>query len=494
MPIHVMCRAAPAMIALAAAALPVAAQAVPGRSALDPIAFGIVYDVPGTRNVRVQEDVPYLRGASRTLALDIYTPPRMRRGERLPAVVFLNAVGDGEDTTVERVKRWGIYRSWPRLVAAHGMIGISMDADRADIQGSLRGVFRYLAEHGAGHGVDPARLGVYAASANVGGANELLFGDSIPRGVRAAALYYGGPPDSAVRLRRDLPVLFIVAQGDAPRMGAALTGLWQRVVAERLPWTLEFGADMPHAFDAFTDSDDARRIIQRTIAFWRSHLEPVPPFPPGPPGESEARAIVAALYGNEPAPAAERLARWTAAHPGDAEAFRQYARVLVALQRLPAADSAYARAYQLDSTHAGTLWGLGQMRSAQRRWADAERLFTRAVAGGMEHSMIFGQLGWAQLHLGRHEEAARSYERAFALGIPPGRATRGVAWYNLACAYAKLGRTDQAFAALDSAVAQGVVERRLFETDDDLAALRRDQRFARLIARLPAAPPSGTPD
>lgn len=482
-----MCAALPLL--LAAAAAPLRAQAAPAqRSQLDPIAWGVVYDVPATREVRLHADVPYRQGASRTLSLDIYTPPRMRSADRLPAVVFLNAVGDGQDS-VERVKHWAIYRSWPRLVAAHGMIGISMDADRADIQGSLRAVFRYLSEHGARHGIDATRLGIYAASANVGGANELLFGDSMPTGVRAAALYYGGPPDSAVRLRRDLPVLFVVAQGDAPRMGAALTGLWHRVVEERLPWTLAFGAEMPHAFDAFTDSDAARRIIQQTIGFWQSHLQPVP-APPWEP--AEGRAVVAALFGNDPEPAAPLLARWTAAHPGDAEGFRQYARILVGLRRFPAADSAYQRAYELDSTHAGTLWGLGQMRVGQQRWADAERLFSRAVAGGMEHSMIFGQLGWTQLHLGRHGEAARSYERAFALGIPPGRATRGVAWYNLACAYARLGRRDQAFAALDSAVVQGVVERRLYESDDDLAALRSDPRFGRLMARLPAAPPAGT--
>lgn len=486
MPTHAMMRAALPLIVLLPAAA--AAQTAPALSQLDPIAWGVVYDVPATRNVRLQADVPYRRDSSRTLTLDIYTPPRMRSGDRLPAVVFLNAVGDGPDS-VERVKRWAIYRSWPRLVAAHGMIGISMDADRADIQGSLRAVFRYLTQQGARHGIDPQRLGVYAASANVGGANELLFGDSIPAGVKAAVLYYGGPPDSSVALHRDLPVLFVVAQGDAPRMGAGLTGLWQRVVAERLPWTLAFGADMPHAFDAFTDSDASRRIIQQTIGFWQSHLQPVP-APPWEP--AEARAVVAALFGNEPAPAAELLARWTAAHPDDAEGFRQYARILVALQRFPAADSAYQRAYALDSTHAGMLWGLGQMRLGQQRWADAERLFSRAVAGGMEHSMIFGQLGWAQLHLGRNEDAVRSYERAFQLGIPPGRATRGVAWYNLACAYARLGRSDQAFAALDSAVAQGMVERRLFDTDEDLAALRSDPRFARLLARLPAATPTGT--
>ncbi len=464
-----------------------AAQSQPAQSPLDPTAWGVVYDIPATRDVRLQADVPYLRDSARTLSLDIYTPPRMRSGERLPAVVFVNAVGDGPDSS-ERVKRWAIYRTWPRLVAAHGMVGISMDADRADVPGSLRAVFAYLARNGAAHGIDASRLGIYAASANVGGANELLFGDSAPAGVRAAAFYYGGTPDSAVALRRDLPVLFVVAQGDAPRMSSALVGLWQRIVQEGLPWTLAFGAGMPHAFDAFTDDDAARRLIQQTIGFWRSHLQPVP-APPWRP--SEARAVVAALFANDPAPAAERLARWTAANPADAEGFRQYARVLVGLQRFAAADSAYARAYALDSTHAGLLSGMGQMRIGQQRWAEGADLLARAVAGGVEHSIIHGQLGWAQLHLGRNAEAARSYERAFELGIPPGRATRGVAWYNLACAYARLGESDRAFAALDSAVAQGVTERRNYESDADLAVLRTDARFARLLARLPAASPTG---
>jgi tetratricopeptide (TPR) repeat protein len=203
---------------------------------------------------------------------------------------------------------------------------------------------------------------------------------------------------------------------------------------------------------------------------------------------------VAALFGNEPAPAADLLARWTAGHPDDAEGFRQYARILVALQRYPAADSAYARAYALDSTHPGLLSSMGQMRIGQQRWDEGADLLARAIARGIEHSMIHGQLGWAQLHLGRNAEAARSYERAFALGIPPGRSTRGVAWYNLACAYARLNERDRAFASLDSAVAQGVVERRLYEADDDLAPLRSDPRFTRLLARLPATPSASGSD
>jgi tetratricopeptide (TPR) repeat protein len=221
--------------------------------------------------------------------------------------------------------------------------------------------------------------------------------------------------------------------------------------------------------------------VQQTIAFWKSHLEPVPQ----PARErSAAREIVATLYANDPTRAAELLAPYTAANPRDAEAQRQYARVLVQLQRFAAADSAYHRAWLLDSTHPGLLSSMGQMRIGQQRWAEGADLLQRAIAGGVEHSMIYGQLAWAQLHLGRNAEAVRSYERAFELGIPPGRSTRGIAWYNLACAYARLGETDRAIAALEQAFSEGVNERRTYEQDTDLASLRGNARFVALLGRM----------
>src|SRR5690606_30523432 len=108
-------------------------------------------------------------------------------------------------------------------------------------------------------------------------------------------------------------------------MGPALPALWQRVVDSALPWTLLYGRGMPHAFDAFTDTDEARRLLQQTLAFWKSNLEPIPaqPWP-----RSEGREIVAALYGNDPARAAGLLRDWTARYPEDTEALIQYGRVL----------------------------------------------------------------------------------------------------------------------------------------------------------------------
>ena len=76
-------------------------------------------------------------------------------------------------------------------------------------------------------------------------------------------------------------------------MGTQVVPLWQRVTEARAPWTLVFASNQPHAFDAFADTDESRRLIQQTIAFWKSNLEPVPQ-----PAEKStfAREVVAALY------------------------------------------------------------------------------------------------------------------------------------------------------------------------------------------------------
>ena len=446
------------------------------QSDLAPTRWGVVYDVPATREVTVRQDIPFLESGGHSLTLDLYLPPGLRAGERRPAVVFVNAIGDQPG---DALKRWGIYATWPRLVAAHGLIGISMDNDPERVQAGIAGLFRFLTQQGPSLGVDPDRLGIYAASANVNGAAAYLMSDSAAPGIRAAALYYGQvPPES---LRTDLPVQFVVAASDAPRMGGTLPALWQRVIETGAPWSLVFGARMPHAFDAFTDTDEARRLLQQTIAFWRSNLEPVPQ-PPWQP--SPARAIVAALFGNQPDRAVELLGPWVEQHPQDVVAWAQYGRNLAALQRFPEAETAYLRAFALDSTDLGVLGGLATSRIAAQRWAEAERFLRLAVANGALSSLVYGQLGYAQLNLNRNADAARSYERAFELGIPPGRNTRGLAWYNLACAYVRLGRVDEAFTALGRAVDEGLVERRVYEGDTDLDPLRSDARFGQLIGRL----------
>jgi Flp pilus assembly protein TadD len=265
-------------------------------------------------------------------------------------------------------------------------------------------------------------------------------------------------------------------------MGSALPALWQRVVDSALPWTLVLGQELPHAFDALSDSDAARRVIQQTLAFWQSYLTPMP----ARGGPEQGRQIVAAIYGNNPARAVELLGPWVAAHPTRADGFMYYAQSLSQLRRGDEAETAYARAFQLDSTNPAIVNALGQVRMGQRRWATAETLLSRSVELGMENSYTQGQIGLARLQQGRNAEAVISYERAIELGMPSSRATSGVAWYNLACAYARVQRLNDAFRALQRAVEEGMNDRATIAADDDLAPLRADPRFAQLLLRLPA--------
>lgn len=445
----------------------------PPQSPLDATNWGVVYDIPASKSVKVKSNVPY----SGELAIDIYTPPDLKAGNKLPAVIFLNAIGDRPGS---HVKDWAIYKSWPRLMAAHGMIGISMDADGATVIDSLRSLFQFLAKDGVKHGIDADRLGVYAASANVTQSSVFLMDENAPKGIKAAVLYYGAAPPMLPR--KDLPVLFVVAEGDMPQFGAALPALWQRIAETKAPWTLQMASRLPHAFDAFEDTDESRRVIQQTIAFWRSHLEPVPQ-PSWKP--SDARAIVSAIYWNDPARSIPLLSKYLAANPNDATAHMQYGRMLQQAQRFDEAIASFEKVKTIDPSNPTSYSGIGQIRFIQRRYEEAASNLAIATERGFRNSWLLGQLGYSQLAIGKNEDAIKSYDAAFAMGIPPGANTRGLAYYNLACAYARLKNMDKAFEMLNKAVDEGFVTRNSYETDTDFVSLRPDPRFAKLLERLP---------
>lgn len=440
----------------------------------DATGWGVVYDLPAMAHVKVAKDIVFLESGGRRLALDVYLPPEARTP--LPVVVFANGVGDRPD---DRVKEWGIYRTWPRLVAAHGLAGVSMDCDAEHVPESLAAVFAFLAREGASHGLDGTRVGVYAASANVGATSRLLFGTEPPPNVRAAVFYYGLP--QVPRARRDLPVLCVTAESDLARLREALSALWTETLAAGAPWTFELATGMPHAFDAFADNDASRRTIQRTLAFWKSLLEPVPQ-PAWQP--SPARAILAAMYGNDEAATVRLLGEWIATHPDEPAGYAARGSALARARRGNEARPDLERAIALGTDDPGVHAYYGMILALAGQPAPAVEHMQRAVAASWTSSELYGHLGHAQLVLGQDAAAVASYEEALRLGIPPGANTLGLAHYNLACGYARLGRSADALASIERAVEQGFGERRTYEGDTDLAPLRGEERFQVALDRL----------
>ena len=67
-------------------------------------------------------------------------------------------------------------------------------------------------------------------------------------------------------------------------------------------------------------------------------------------------------------------------------------------------------------------------------------------------------------------------------------AVKAKALYNLACALTLTDRSDEALSALERAINAGFKDAHLLKTDPDLAAIRNDPRFARLVEKIAKEP------
>ncbi len=112
-------------------------------------------------------------------------------------------------------------------------------------------------------------------------------------------------------------------------------------------------------------------------------------------------------------------------------------------------------------------------------WPAAEAAYAGVVAQDASNGQAWYRLGYTRHLQEKYADAAEAWMQADQLGFAPPR-TR----YNLAAAYARLGRTDEAFAWLEKATQAGFNGPQLLDSDADLATLRDDDRFA--AARLAA--------
>ena len=434
---------------------------------LDPLSFGVVLDHPDMKKVKVQSGVRYFTDAKSALDMDVYLPPGMKTGEKRPAIVFLNAIGD--DPGEKKVKEWGIYTSWPRLMAAYGYVGISMDADADRIQESLQAIFGVIEKNAADWHIDSGRLGVYAASANVRESSRYLMSEKAFPGIKAAALYYGQAPLGP--FRKDLPVFFLISEGDVGP--GRYEGIWSEILKNNAPWTLRMGTGVPHAFDAYWDKDEARKLILETISFWKNQLDPVPApsWKPSPEREAlgwqrmdESKSLV--LF--------EQLAK---EHPDDVATAMFYANGLRRTGRYAEAEPLYKKALVTQPQSLNVLIGAYVTLTVLGKNDEAEGCLKKGFPDGNVPRDLYLYLGYNLLAAEKNGEAARCFESALALEAGSRE------YYNLACAYAKMNEKEKALNALEKALDTGAQSRAQIENDVDLNSIRRESRYKALLER-----------
>jgi tetratricopeptide (TPR) repeat protein len=190
------------------------------------------------------------------------------------------------------------------------------------------------------------------------------------------------------------------------------------------------------------------------------------------------------MFANDAERTASLLDAWIVEHPDEPAGYAARGTALCRMRRGAQAKPDLERALALGSTDAGVHGMLGMVLEGEGAHQPAVEHLRAAIAGDWYSSELYGYLGHALLLLGENAEGVRAYERALELGMPPGAATAGVANYNLACGYARLGRIEDALAALERAVEQRFGTRREYESDPDLDPLHDHARFRAALERL----------
>ncbi|HEX2225268.1 MAG TPA: alpha/beta hydrolase [Thermoanaerobaculia bacterium] len=274
----------------------------------DILARRIVYQIPGMEKVEVRRGFDYLQGSREAgesgagVGLDVYLPPDLPPGLRVPGVVLIHGGPAPSDAgsgggAIRPPRTWGVFQSYGELIAASGMVAVTfdhryigwggLDQAAADIDAAIT----YTREHAESYQLDPNRLGLWAFS----GGGVLLtpyLRQRLPY-VRALAAYYPildladfrdvGPeltdelvarysPAAALGDRGVVPFFLGRAGQDSPKLTRGVDRFVQAALAANLPLALMNHPGGKHGFDVLDDDLFTRTILARTIDFLKACL------------------------------------------------------------------------------------------------------------------------------------------------------------------------------------------------------------------------------
>ncbi len=206
--------------------------------------------------------------------------------------------------------------------------------------------------------------------------------------------------------------------------------------------------------------------------------------------------------------------------PELAEAHVARAIALSMSKRFDEAVPEFEEAIRLDPKLFDAAYWFARARRQQGEYDEAVKLFEKAALIRPEDYQVPGFLGSVLVTLGRTEEAEAQYRRQVRLvnehlELNPddpracilgsiayaalndeersvffaGRAIAAdpddpMLLYNVACTYSKLGRLDEALAALEQAVDRGYGDRGWMEHDSDLDPLRETSRYQAIVKAM----------
>src|SRR5258708_1976807 len=207
--------------------------------------------------------MPFAGTAGKSLLMDVYQPAKPGSNSRLPAIILLSEGGSEGDMD--------FYIAWAKAATAHGFVAINPDGDQEHFEENFDLLLTYLTEHAADLHIDANAIAVYAGSGNVYRGFPLVENPK-RTAIKAAVMYYGGAEVKEFRL--DLPVLYIRAGLDRPRVNREISEIATAAILQNAPITVVNYSGGHHAFEMMDDNDATREVLEQTFHFLHSVLTP----------------------------------------------------------------------------------------------------------------------------------------------------------------------------------------------------------------------------
>lgn len=269
----------------------------PRRSMREVVMMPVVYSIPGMDEVIVKSDLKYTHFNDPHLLMDVYIPPRLGKDERRPAVLFIH----GSVPAGSPAKNMGVYRSWGRLVAASGMVGVTFTHRLGypkplltQASGDVSTAINYIRANAASLNIDKDRICLAAYSG--GGPMLSPAMRDRPAYVRCLVAFYAYLDIQQSELHRThetpemvrtfspitylasdagkIAPLFIARAGldVIPAMNDSIDRFIGEAMSKNAAITVANHPQGVHGFDSQTDDDRSREIIRGALAFMKLHL------------------------------------------------------------------------------------------------------------------------------------------------------------------------------------------------------------------------------
>ena len=215
------------------------------------------YPKPAAGSVRVHKDLALKPG----LKFDLYRPAN----DRVVPLVIVANIGS------LAYPGWPIYIGWGGAIAESGMAGVIYQATQPTAREDFDSLMSVLRQRAPELHIDPSRVVIWSASANVQLGLPLLM-DARRDYIRGGVVYYGDAP--VENIRTDLPVLIVRAGLDSSPLNERIDKLIARALAANAPWTIENYGGGLHGFESLNDTEITRALIQRTLSFMGAVTQP----------------------------------------------------------------------------------------------------------------------------------------------------------------------------------------------------------------------------